>query len=311
MENYAGIDVAKDSFDLNFYGQKKVWHFDYDQKNIKKCIEQLTQTPVKLVVLEATGGYERELLIALQTAGLPIARINPRWVRDFAKSKGILAKTDTIDAKVIAHYAAVMEPPTSAIVESNTLRLKDLVARRDQLVKMRVTEKNRIDHAGDKTIGRSIREVIKTLDKQIARVEKEIDDLIDNMPELKRKAEIIQSVTGIGKTTTAMLITEMPELGHCNRGQIAALAGTAPMNRDSGKFRGKRMTGGGRHRVRRGLFMAVLVAIRYNEKLRKFYLRLLENGKAKMTAIVAVMRKMLVILNAMVRKNQLWNEHLS
>ncbi len=311
MEIYAGIDVAKKTFDLNFQGQKKVWEFTYNQKGIRKCIKQLTEKKVALVVMEATGGYERELFLALKSADLPVSIINPRRIRDFAKSKGITAKTDAIDARVIADYASLMQPPETGNIDDNTLKLKELVVRRKQLVNMRIMEKNHNEHVFDKTVQRSIKAILKTISKEIDKVEKEIDDTISSIPELKRKAKIIQSVTGIGKTTSAMLIAEMPELGHCNRRQIAALAGTAPMNRDSGKFKGKRMTGGGRKQVRTGLFMPVLTAVRYNEKFKIFYQKLLKNGKIKKVAQVAVMRKMLIILNSMVRKNQMWNEHLS
>ncbi len=311
MKTYVGIDVAKKTFDLNFSGNKKVYHFKYDQAGIEKCIEQLTKNQVVLVVLEATGGYERQLLVALKSADLPVARVNPRKVRDFARAQGITAKTDAIDARVIADYAALFQPPQADTQDDNSLKLKDLVARRKQLIAMRVAENNRVEHAYNQSVRQSIQQMIETINEQIARLDKEIDDTIDSTPQLKRKAEIIQSVTGLGQKTSSMLIAEMPELGHCTRGQIAALTGTAPMNRDSGQLRGKRMTGGGRTQVRTGMFMATLVAVQHNQKLKNFYQRLLENGKAKMTALIAVMRKLLVILNAMIRKNQLWNEHLS
>lgn len=311
METYVGIDVAKGSFDVNINGQNKVRHFEYTDGKINECIEQLSKEQVELIVMEATGGYELKLAIELQSAGLAISIVNPRRIRDFAKSMGLLAKTDKIDAQVIAQFAATLEPPKFATIDMDTCKLKALVARRDQLIEIRTAENNRKEHILDKAIAKSIDAVIRTLEREIAKVDKQIADHIDNMPELKQKAEILKSVPGIGDVTASMLVTELPELGQCNKRQIASLVGVAPMNRDSGTFRGKRMTGGGRKQVRAGLFMPTLVAIRYNPKLRTFYNRLLEAGKTKMVAIVATMRKLLIIINTMIRKNQLWNENLA
>jgi transposase len=311
MKTYVGIDVAKGSFDVNVNGQNKVRHFEYTDDKINECIEQLSKEQVELIVMEATGGYELKLAIKLQSAGLAISIVNPRRIRDFAKSMGLLAKTDKIDAQLIAQFAATLEPPKFAIIDTNACKLKALVARRDQLIGIRTAENNRKEHILDKAIAKSIDAVIRTLEREITKVDKQITDHIDSMPELKQKAEILKSVPGIGDVTASMLVTELPELGQCNKRQIASLVGVAPMNRDSGTFRGKRMTGGGRKQVRTGLFMPTLVAIRYNPKLRAFYNRLLEAGKTKMVAIVATMRKLLIIINTMIRKNQLWNENLA
>jgi transposase len=311
MKTQAGIDVAKNSFDVNINGQKQVWHFDYTDDQIKQCIERLTQEQVKLTVMEATGGYEMKLAIALQNAGLAISIINPRRIRDFARSMGLLAKTDKIDAKVIAAFAATLEPPKSKSIDPEVCKLKALVARRNQLIGMKVAENNRREHVFDKAIKKSIAAVIRTFEKEIAKIEKELADHINRMPELKQKVDILKSVPGIGEVTASMLVTELPELGQCNKRQIAALVGVAPMNRDSGQFRGKRMTGGGRRQVRTALFMPILVAIRYNPKLRSFYQRLLDAGKTKMVAIVAAMRKLLVIINTMIQKNQRWNQNIT
>jgi transposase len=307
----AGIDVAKKFFDVNINGQNKVLHFDYVDEQIERCIEQLKDANVGLIVMEATGGYELELAIALQTAGLAISIINPRMIRDFARSQGLLAKTDKLDAKAIALYAAILEPPKMAMIDAHTCKLRALVARRNQLIGMRTAENNRKEHLNDKAVAGSIGAVIKTLEREIDKVNKKINDHIDSMPELKRKAEILESTPGIGPATSSMIVSEVPEIGNCNKRQIAALIGTAPMNRDSGTFRGKRMTGGGRKHVRARLFMPTLVAIRHNPQLRKFYQRLLAKGKRKMVAIVAAMRKMLIILNTMIKNNQMWNENLT
>jgi len=311
MKIQAGIDVSKSSFDVNINGQKQVEHFDYTDEQIKQCIERLTQEQVELTVMEATGGYEMKLAIELQNAGLAISIVNPRRTRDFARSMGLLAKTDKIDAKAIAAFAATLEPLKSAIIDPEVCKLKALVARRNQLIGMKTAENNRREHGFDKAIKKSIAAVIRTFEKEIEKIEKELADHISRMPELKQKVDILKSVPGIGDVTASMLVTELPELGQCNKRQIAALVGVAPMNRDSGQFRGKRMIGGGRKRIRTALFMPVLVAIRHNPKLRSFYQRLLDAGKTKMVAIVAAMRKLLVIINTMIQKKQRWNQNIT
>jgi len=311
MKIYAGIDVAKKTFDLNIHGQKEVFHFGYDAAGIKQCIKRLTENKVELVAMEATGGYERELAVALQTEGWVVAIVNPKRIRDFSKSMGKLAKTDKIDAMMIAAYASTRQLPKSTVIDANAYRLKALVARRNQLIDLRTCENNRKEHIADDRIARSIDATIGLFEKEIVAIEKEISDHIDGQPELKERTKIMESTPGIGTTTASMLVSEVPELGRCNKREIAALIGVAPINRDSGQFRGKRMTGGGRAHVRSRLFMPTLVAIRYNPKLKIFYQRLLANGKSKMTAIIAVMRKLLVILNTMLKNNQLWNENLA
>lgn len=311
MNIYAGIDVAKKTFDLNIHGQKEVRHFGYDAAGIDQCIKRLTENNVELVAMEATGGYERKLAVALQAEGLAVSIVNPKRIRDFSKSMGKLAKTDKIDAMMIAAFAATRQLPKSTVIDAHAYRLKALVARRNQLIGLRTCENNRKEHIADPVISRSLDTTIEVLDKEISLIEKEISDHIEGQPELKERTTIMESTPGIGKTTASMLVSEVPELGRCNKREIAALIGVAPINRDSGQFRGKRMTGGGRVQVRSRLFMPTLVAIRYNPKLKAFYQRLLANGKSKMTAIVAVMRKLLVILNTMLKNNQLWNKNLT
>ena len=311
MQNYAGIDVSKNFFDAAIDGDNKVLHYDYNKEDIDKLIEWLTENQVGLVVMESTGGYEIMLAIELQTYGLDISIVNPRRVRDFARSKGKLAKTDKIDALNIADYAATIKPRVSELLDDKTCKLKELVSRRNQLIKMKTAENNRLEHAQSKDISKSIQCIIKALERQIKNINETIDEHIHSIPEMKQKFEVCKSVVGIGDVTAAMLVTEMPELGKCNKQEIAALAGVAPINRDSGLFRGKRMTGGGRYQVRSALFMPTLVAIRYNKRLKSYYEHLLENGKCKMTAIVAVMRKLLVILNTMVKNNTLWCDNLA
>ena len=313
MKNTAqvGIDVSKRFFDVHVLEDNLDRHFDANAKQIKACVQWLAERKPKLIVLEATGGYEMDLLSALQAAQLPVAVVNPRRIRDFARATGRTAKTDKLDARIIALYGATLEPATKKPLEAHMQALKDLVARKQQLTEIRTAEKNRQEHVRDKSVARSITTVIKTLEREIERVDQQIQDHIDQAPPLRHKAVLLKSAPGIGATTAFMLVVEVLELGSANKRQIAALLGVAPMNRDSGTFRGKRMTGGGRGSVRARLFMPTLVAIRHNPVIRRFYQRLLEQGKAKMTAVVAAMRKLLVILNTMVKNNQSWQANLT
>lgn len=204
-----------------------------------------------------------------------------------------------------------MQPPAHKKITANDQILRALVARRNQLIGMRTMEKNRKEHVTDKIVARSIDTIIKTIEKEIAKVDKQISDHIEKQPKLKEKAKLLTTVPGIADTTAMMLVVELPELGRVNKKEIAALMGVAPMNRDSGMFRGKRMTGGGRRTVRTRLYMPTLAAIRHNPVIRKFYQHLCEQGKAKMTAVVAAMRKLLVILNTMIKNNQAWNPKMA
>jgi len=309
-EKFAGIDVSKHAFDLNVNGNGKVEHFNNDVKDIKKCSKALVKLAPALVVIEATGGYETNLAMALQQAGLAVSVINPARIRNFAKAAGVLAKTDDIDAKAISFFASALKPPTTAMITESTRKTKSLVARRGQLIRMRTAEMNRQGHAVDKFVDKSLKATIKLLDKQIESIDKEIKDCINNDPEMNTKADIAESMPGIGEVTASMLVTELPELGSLTRRQIASLAGLAPIARDSGTFKGKRMTGGGRGDVRAKLYMPTLVAIQYNPAIREFYQRLLKAGKTKMTAVTACMRKMLTILNVMVARKEYWKSEL-
>jgi len=307
MATYVGIDIAKRHFDLAVEGQPNVQQLENDPKGIRRCVRRLVELKPELIVMEPTGGYEVPLFVELQAAGLRAAVINARKIREFARAAGQLAKTDKLDAQIIARFAAVLQPPPQEALDAQTLAIKALVARRHQLVQMHTAETNRSEHARDKAIVRSIRAILKTIQRQIDDIDRQIRDHIDSQPELKRKQEQLESVPGIGETTASLLVTELPELGRLNRRQIAALVGVAPINRDSGTHRGKRMTGGGRCHLRARLFMPTLVAVRHNPTIRNFYQRLVANGKAKMTALIAAMRKLLIILNVMIAKNETWN----
>jgi transposase len=306
MEVFVGVDVAKEFFDLYNLAEDHSQRFEYSATGIDGCRRYLAERSPVLIVMESTGGYETALAVALSDAGLPVAVINPKRIRDFARATGRLAKTDQIDARLIARYAATLQPPSQGVWDEQTRSIKGLVARRNQLIEMRTAESNRREHISDSTIARSITAVIKTLNQEIAKVEQQLRDQITRTPQLKEKADRLTSVPGIGETTALMLIAEMPELGNLNRRQIAALVGVAPINRDSGSFRGKRMTGGGRRDVRTRLFLPTIVATRFNPSIRLFYQRLLASGKTKMTALVAAMRKLVTMLNAMLAKNQNW-----
>lgn len=301
-----GIDVSKKSFDVFIHESQTHKTFKMTQSDIHKATQWIKETNPKLLVLEATGGYEHSLVAEFTSAALPVAVVNPRQIRDFAKAIGRLAKTDKIDSATIAQYAALIAPKLTTVLSSQQQKLKMLIARRRQLVELRAAEKNHQEHARIPEIIQSVSLIIKNLTEEISRIEKMISDHIRTDAQLQNKIEHLTSVPGIGTTTAAILISNLPELGQLNRRQIASLVGLAPMNRDSGLFRGKRMTGGGRKDVRKALFMACLAVIQFNPTLKKFYKRLVASGKAKMTAMVATMRKLIVILNAMLKNNQSW-----
>jgi len=311
MERFIGIDVAKETFDLCILPEGTLQHRENNPKGIHQTVETLLALNPTLIVMEATGGYETLLAAELQAAHLPVAIVNPRRVRDFAKARGRMAKTDRIDARILAEFAATLRPSVQGILDSQSRNMKALVARRRQLIEIRVAEANRMEHASEKAVSQSLQRVLKTLDREIRKIERQIRDQLAQMPELQSKAQLLQSIPGIAETTATMLVTEVPELGRLNRRQIAMLMGVAPINRDSGTFKGKRMTGGGRKEVRTRLFMPTLVAIQHNPVIRVFYERLLKAGKTKMVAIIASMRKLLVILNSLVAKNQSWNPKIA
>lgn len=309
MDSYIGIDISKNFFDVHVTSPETDRHFEYTEPGLTECVHWLLSLKPLLIVLEATGGYERRLVSELMAVDLPVRVANPKRIRDLARAKGKLAKTDKLDARIIAQYAAMFQPPPQAPMDPISLKIKDLVARRKQLLAMRTQEENRKEHAQDKDIARSISTVIKTFDMELKKIEDTLTHLIDQSPNLKQKADLLQTMPGIGQTTAMALIGDLPELGSLNRRQIAALVGLAPINRDSGTFRGKRMTSGGRRGVRTRLYMPTLVAIQHNPVIRAYYQRLLKNGKSKIVAVVASMRKILITLNAMVAKNQPWTEN--
>jgi transposase len=305
---YVGIDVAKHHWDVAIAGRRGVRRFMADEAGLTELMTWLEELKAQLVCLEATGGYERSLRAALQKRNFPVSVVNPRQIRDFARSAGELAKTDAIDAGMIARFAATFhpepdDPPTPALERLRTLR-----ARRQQVVHSLTQEKNRLAAAPNAEARESIQEAVDFYEKQLRELERRLTELTYTDPVLRQRLALLVTVPGVGAVTAAALLAELPELGAMNRGQAAKLVGLAPINRDSGSLRGKRMIGGGRAQVRRSLYMATLTATKHNKSIRSYYQQLLQRGKAKMTALVACMRKLLLILNA-VLKNQLpWRE---
>lgn len=300
----AGIDVAKKHLDLALRCGEEVRseRFENTPEGNDALAERLVRAAPERVVLEATGGYERPAAATLAAAGLPVAVVNPRQARDFARADGRLAKTDEIDARILALFAERMRPEVvRALPSRDQQAFSALVARRRQLLEMRTAEKNRLGTAPSEAVRRSIEAVLDALKKQIAEAERQLDETVEESPMCKEQARLLCSVPGVGKRTAHALIAELPELGEANRQEIAKLAGVAPLNNDSGGRRGRRTTWGGRAPVRTALYMAALVATRHNERLGSFYHRLLEKGKAKKLALVATARKLLIILNTMLK----------
>jgi transposase len=308
-----GIDVAKATLEVAISGRDKALTIANDEAGCAALLAELSSSAVGLVLFEATGGFELECATALQLAGLAVAVVNPRQARDFARAMGHLAKTDRIDARVLADMARTLlhrgdlSKLVKPLPEAQQLELQGLVTLRRQLMAMKLAEDHRMKMPGVRQ-RRSLNTIIKALDRELARVDKELQDFVGaHHAEL---AALLNSVTGVGKATISTLLAEVPELGKLSGRELSALVGVAPINRDSGTMRGKRAIFGGRPDVRRVLFMAALVASRHNPVIKAFYQRLLAAGKPKKVALVACMRKLLTILNAMVRTGKPWDQAL-
>lgn len=302
----AGIDVSKESLDVDFAPTRESLHFANRAAGHAAIVNRLSKMEICVIVIEATGGYERAIVAELAGAGLPVVVINPRQVRDFARAQGRLAKTDQLDAAVLADFGLAIRPPQRPLPEAEILQMQEKLARRRQVVGMITAETNRLEHATTQAVWRSIEAVLKLLQKQLKQIEDDLDRTIRRSAVWQEKADLLQSVPGVGAQTSRTLVAQLPELGQCSRQQIAALVGVAPLNRDSGTFRGRRTIWGGRREVRACLYMATLAATRCNAKIRTHYQRLLAAGKCKKLALTACMRKLLTILNAMVRDNRPW-----
>jgi len=305
-----GIDVSKAGLDVALLPSGEYWQFENTSRGIAKLTRQLRPLALERIVVEATGGYEAALVEALVEAGLPVCRVNPARVRRFAQGMNWLAKTDKIDAKVLARFGEKAQPRLLELPTEAEKRLAALVKRRQQVLEMLTAEQNRLELA-DQQVLASLTDTIQFLQKQVAELDAQIQDQIDQDPGLKKKQELLQSVPGVGKVLSATLISHMPELGACDRKEIAALGGLAPYSRDSGRYRGRRMIQGGRPFVRRVLYMATVAAIRFNPIIQAMYGRLIEVGKRVKVALVACMRKLLTILNAILRDQTAWKPAFS
>lgn len=305
-KSFVGIDVSQASWDVHVLPEGRSFSVRVDEGAAERLLTQLGSPAQTLVVVEATGGVERELVATLLDAGWTVAVVNPRCVRDFAKALNRLAKTDRIDARTIAEFACRVQPRPTQKAPENQQRLDALVTRRRQLVGLRSMEQTRKHQAADRTARQSIDKTIRFLDRQVAEIDQAIAKLIDADDEWRAKRDIVQSVPGVGPTTSAALVAELPELGRLNRQEIAALAGVAPFNHDSGQFRGQRRIRGGRAALRKTLYMAAFVAKRCNPVIYSFAQRLHHKGKPFKVILTACMRKLLTLLNTLVRNNTSW-----
>ena len=302
---FVGIDVSKEYVDVAVLPSGETWTVPRNEPQIKELAQKLGEYKVESVVLEATGGYENLVVAILSAAGLPVVVVNPRQVRDFAKAKGQLAKTDTIDAGVLALFASAIRPEIRPLKGQELEALEELMARRSQLVSMLTMEKNRLQQATTKAIQRDIQTHINWLQKRVRDVDRDLGDMIKTTPIWREKDQLLRNVLGVGPILSRALIAGMPELGTLNRRQVAALVGVAPFNRDSGKLRGRRTCWGGRASIRSVLYMATLSSVRYNPPIRAFYQRLVAAGKPKKVALTACMRKLIIFLNSTLKASRL------
>lgn len=300
-----GVDIGKLSLDIYIYELDSHWQCNNDSTDIKSLVNKLARYKLARIVVEATGGYERELVYALAEKKLPVVVVQPMKVRQFAKAQGILAKTDKIDARVISEFGALLKPEPRAIQTLEIRRFRDLLARKRQLMDNRTQELNRLQKASTE-IARFHTRAIKFLDKELATVESKLDRQVTDIAEWTRTAEVLLSAPGIGNGVTYTILGELPEIGTISNKKISALAGLAPYNQESGKWKGKRRIRGGRAPIRTVLYMAMLSAIQHNPLMKAFYEKLVKQGKHKKVAITACMRKMLSILNTMVATNTEW-----
>lgn len=300
--SFVGIDVSKDSLEVHILPSAEHFKVSYDPEGIDQLIQRLRPLQLQVIVMEATGGYEKRLAVELCLAGLDKLQIlNPRNVREFARSTGQLAKTDSIDAKMLAFFSQTLQLTGQTLPSQAQDQLKALDKRRKQLVNVRASEFNRLHQAANVRVLASLKRIIAVLDEEIKDLDQDIHQIIKQNPVWYDKAQCLKQVKGIGDVTAFAILASLPELGLLNRRQIASLAGLAPMNRDSGIFRGKRMICGGRADVRKSLYMATLVATQFNPAIRAFYLKLISAGKPKKLAITACMRKLLITLNAILK----------
>lgn len=307
IEKFVGIDVSKSALDIYIAPAADIQHVSYDETGVHQLTACLKALQPALIVLESTGGLEVRIATELASEGLPVAVINPRQARDFAKATGQLAKTDKVDAAVLAAFARAVQPQVRPLKDADSRVLNDLVSRRHQLVSMRVQELLRLDSAVSTLMIKSLRKHIAWLDKQIDGVDTDLNQRLRSSEIWRAKNDMLRGIPGVGAVTSQTLLAKCPELGPLDRREIAALMGVAPLANDSGKRCGRRSIWGGRADVRRVMYMATVSAIRCNAAIKAFYLRLIQTGKPAKVVIVACMRKLLVIMNAMLKHNTPWD----
>jgi len=309
-KDYVGIDVCKRYLDVCVGSSGEYFRVENNADGFKVIQERLADYSPCLLIAESTGGYESEMVRVLQKKGFSVAVINPRQARDFAKALGRLAKTDKIDAGVLAHFGEALKPAAKAISSEDEESLSALAQRRRQLVDMLTVEKNRLRQAHG-SIDKSIKKSVDFLKKQLKDVEKQLAEQVKNDEEWSRKTEVLESIRGVGRVIAVTLVADLPELGKVSHKEIAALAGLAPLNRDSGSMQGQRSIWGGRATVRTALYMGALVAVRFNPVLKAFYEKLCQAGKKKKVALIACAHKLLTIMNSMVKHDTKWRQNLN
>jgi transposase len=311
VEKFVGIDVSKSTLDVCIEPSVQALHVAYDEAGIRQVVSRLKELAPTLIVMEATGGLEVRIATELAGKGLPVAVINPRQARDFAKATGQLAKTDQVDAAVLAAFAKAIRPQARPLKDADTRALDDMVGRRRQLIDMRVQETLRLGTAASKPLQKSLKQHIAWLDKRIAAADSDLSKRLRGSDAWRAKDDLLRGIPGVGAVTTLTMLAKCPELGTLNRREIAALTGVAPLANDSGKHRGKRFIWGGRADVRAVLYMAAVSAIRCNDTIKTFAERLKKAGKPPKVVIVACMRKLLIIMNSMLKNNTPWNPKIA
>jgi len=304
-ERSIGIDISQASLDVAVVPSGAQWQVESSDAAIDALVKRLAELQPTRIVLEATGGYELPLVAALASATLPVVVVNPRQVREFARATGRLAKTDALDAQVLAQFGAAVRPPLRPLPDAATREVSALLARRRQLVEMRSAEQHRLSRAHER-VRPSIRELVHFLDKRIKELDRELHDRLRGSPVWREKEDLLRGIPGVGPVLSTTLLADVPELGSIGHKQLAALIGVAPLNRDSGKWRGTRTTWGGRAHVRAVLYMATTIAVKHNPSVRSLYERLLSAGKPRQVALVACMHKLLTICNAIVHTKRSW-----
>lgn len=307
---FVGIDVAKDTLAVFVDADQRQLELTNQEKDLRRLVKELKKYQVHLILLEATGGYETALVLALAEAGLPFYIVYPKRVRQFARALGQAAKTDAIDARMLAYYARVVQPVPKSMPDEELRQLQALTTRRTQLIAMHTAEANRLE-TGHRALHRQIKDHLRWLERQIKEIDTDLHRRIKESDLWSAADERLQSVPGVGQILSLTLLTELPELGRLSHKQIASLVGVAPYSRESGKCYGKRFCSGGRNSVRRVLYMATIAASRFNPMIKEFYKRLCEKGKPKKVALIACARKLLIILNALIRDQSSWNPQIS